>query len=679
MPGNMLAHETSPYLLQHKDNPVAWLPWSAEALALARREDRPILLSVGYAACHWCHVMAHECFENPEIAAQMNALYVNIKVDREERPDLDAIYQHALALMGEQGGWPLTMFLTPEREPFWGGTYFPPAPRFGRPGFPEVLETIHRLYKTRPKRLQENVSTIRRGLHRLAQAPGRADIDLPQLDRIAGALHRMMDMTLGGLQGAPKFPQTALFEAIWRAHLRTGNTAFAQAVIVTCERMCQGGIYDHLGGGFARYSTDPLWLAPHFEKMLYDNAQLLDLLTLVWQGTGMRLFETRIRETVTWLLREMIAESGAFAATIDADSEGEEGRFYVWTEAEIDAVLGADAHTFKAAYDVSAGGNWEGRNILNRLRVPTLGSAEEEAKLPALRERLRLRRESRPHPGRDDKVLADWNGMMIAALAQAGAVFGEPHWRTAAVRAFDAVTETMGSGARLHHSWRKGAARHAGMLEDYANMARAALVLFETEREPRFLDHAVAWADTAETRFADPDAGGYFQTADDVDDVIIRSKSINDSAVPSGNSVMLGVLNTLAALTGAPVWRRRAERLADAFTAQLSNNPAGSCAFMNNLEQAMDSLDIVIVGAPDDPRRDELLRCVRARSLPGRTLMTIEDSAALPPGHPAAGKTTTAGAAAWVCRGAVCSPPAADAEALNRLLQRPRAAEENLR
>ena len=670
MAENLLARETSPYLLQHKDNPVAWRAWGPDVLAEARADGRPILLSIGYAACHWCHVMAHESFEDPEIAARMNALFVNVKVDREERPDLDAIYQHALALMGEQGGWPLTMFLTPDGEPFWGGTYFPPAPRYGRPGFPQVLESVSRVFRDEPERLRENVETIRGGLSRLSRAPGDADLGRSELDAAARALLAMTDTILGGLRGAPKFPQVPIFEALWRAWLRTGEASFAHAVTVTCERMCQGGIYDHLGGGFARYSTDPLWLVPHFEKMLYDNAQILDLLTLVWQGTKTPLFETRVRETVDWLLREMVVESGAFAATLDADSEGEEGRFYVWDESEVEAALGADARLFKAAYDVSAGGNWEGRNVLNRLRAPTL-EADDEARLAGLRRRMRARREKRPRPARDDKVLADWNGLAVHALARAGAAFGEPAWTAAARRAFDAVTRATGDGDRLFHAWRRGEARHAGMLEDYANMARAALALYETDRAPRLLDLARRWVAVLEERFRDNAGGGYFQSADDAGDVIVRATSAADGAVPPGNAVMLDVLSTLAAVSGEDAPRRRADELIAAFGAQVARHPASACAFMNALEQAREAPQIVVVGDAGDPDTEAFVRFVNATCLPGRTLSVIADGDSLPAGHPAAGKRRVDGkTAVYVCRGQTCSPPATDTQALAGLLQR---------
>jgi uncharacterized protein YyaL (SSP411 family) len=558
MSENLLARETSPYLLQHKDNPVHWMPWGSEALARARAEEKPILLSIGYAACHWCHVMAHECFENDEIAALMNRLFVSVKVDREERPDLDIIYQSALAMLGEHGGWPLTMFLTPDGEPFFGGTYFPPTPRYGRPGFAQVLATLHRVYTAKPDKVKSNVDALRPGLASLgASQPGEA-LTIEAIDALAARLVRELDDTLGGLRGAPKFPHCPLFELLWRAYLRTGAPAFARAVLVTCERMCQGGIYDHLGGGFARYATDPLWLVPHFEKMLYDNAQLIELLTLAWQHTRTPLFEARVRETVAWVLREMVADGG-FASTLDADTDGEEGRFYVWTDHEIDDALGAETRIFKKAYDVSAGGNWEGRNILNRLRVPKLASDAEEARLPALRTKLHRVRALRPRPARDDKVLADWNGLMIAALAGAGFVFDEPGWIDAARRAYRFVHARMADGGRLLHSYRLSRARHLGLLDDHANMARAALVLHEVDGEAAYLDDARAWMATLDAHFWDPAAGGYFYTADDAGGLVARTKTIVDNALPSGNGVALGVLARLSparphTVTGPTSW-----------------------------------------------------------------------------------------------------------------------------
>src|SRR5712692_1081177 len=369
---NRLGEETSPYLLQHKDNPIHWQAWNAETLAAAKAADKPILLSIGYAACHWCHVMAHESFENPSIAAQMNDLFVNIKVDREERPDLDAIYMNALALTGEHGGWPLTMFLTPDGEPFWGGTYFPPEPRWGRAGFPQILASIAAAYRDKHDNVAKNVAALREGLTRLAspQADGVIEPDL--FDRIAERLLREVDPLNGGIGTAPKFPQCGIFELLWRGWKRSRLNPYREAVLRTLTTISQGGIYDHLGGGFARYATDARWLVPHFEKMLYDNAELISLLTLVWQETRDPLYAQRVAETIGWLEREMAGQEGGFYSSLDADSEHEEGKFYVWSEAEIDAVLGDRAALFKRFYDVSADGNWEGHTILNRLAHPAL-------------------------------------------------------------------------------------------------------------------------------------------------------------------------------------------------------------------------------------------------------------------------------------------------------------------
>ncbi len=462
MSENLLGRETSPYLLQHRDNPVHWRAWGEDAFAEARAANKPILLSVGYAACHWCHVMAHESFEDAKTASLMNELFVNIKVDREERPDVDAIYQTALAMMGEQGGWPLTMFLTPKGEPFWGGTYFPPTPRYGRAAFRDILSGLADAWASKQEQVQKNVAALVGALQQ-RHAPAAGQIERDLLDQIALRLLEEVDTVHGGIGTAPKFPQPAIFELLWRAYKRSQNADLKQAVIVTLDRMSQGGIYDHLGGGYARYSTDAHWLAPHFEKMLYDNAQLIDNLTLVWAETKSPLYAQRVAETVDWLQREMMAEGGAFASTLDADSEGEEGKFYVWRAEEIEALLGADAALFKEAYDVKPGGNWEGHTILNRSRKMLLGSAAHEAKLAASRAILFKEREKRIRPGRDDKVLGDWNGLMIAALARAGFAFEHPDWIALARSAYDGVLKLLtAEDGRLRHSYRQGRRRTPG-------------------------------------------------------------------------------------------------------------------------------------------------------------------------------------------------------------------------
>ncbi|MCW5729563.1 MAG: thioredoxin domain-containing protein [Alphaproteobacteria bacterium] len=670
---NNLDRETSPYLLQHRDNPVHWQPWGQAALDQAQATSKPILLSVGYAACHWCHVMAHESFEDPAIAALMNELFVNIKVDREERPDIDSIYQTALALLGEQGGWPLTMFLTARGEPFWGGTYFPPAPRYGRPGFADVLKRVAEIYRTDAETIEKNRTALLGALKERArtQRPdgGVPDLSPALLERIAERLLREVDPVHGGLGTAPKFPQCPILELIWRSHLRSGRAEPGAAVTNTLERMCQGGIYDHLGGGFARYSTDQQWLVPHFEKMLYDNAAMLELLCLVHARTASPLFEARIRETVDWVLREMVAEGGGFAATIDADSEGEEGRFYVWSAAEITELLGADAAFFAEAYDVRPGGNWEGHTILNRSHRPALRGAEEEARLAALRGKLLAARGKRVRPGWDDKVLADWNGLMIAALLAAAARLDEPAWIPPARRAFDFVATRMQQGDRLFHSMRGGERRHAGMLDDYAAMARAALALHEATGEGRFLDQAARWTATLDRHFWDAEQGGYFFTADDAEALIARTRHAHDNATPSGNGLMLEVLARLHHLTGRAEYGTRAEALLHAFLPEIGRNFFPLATFLNAAELLLAPVNVAVVGRREADDTARLVRAALGAGRPGLVLQVVAPDESLPAGHPAAAKPQLDGrATAYVCIGPTCSAPVTDAAGLEAVL-----------
>jgi uncharacterized protein YyaL (SSP411 family) len=671
MSENLLGRETSPYLLQHKDNPVHWQPWGPEALARAKAENKPILLSIGYAACHWCHVMAHESFEDEFTAALMNELFINIKVDREERPDLDQIYQNALQLLGEQGGWPLTMFLTPDGAPFWGGTYFPPTARFGRPGFRDLLNAVASAYHGDPEKVQKNVSAIADALKRMAEPQGGGTLPADLTRKAAERLVQEVDPHWGGIGGAPKFPQVPIFQLLWRAGKATHNETLRNAVTLTLTRMAQGGIYDHLGGGFARYSVDAEWLVPHFEKMLYDNAALLELMTTVWQDTRAPLFEWRIRETVGWVLREMVAEGGGFAASLDADSEGEEGKFYVWTEAEIDAALPAElAPIFKRAYDVTAEGNWDGKTILHRNRAPDLGDAESEAKLAEARRILFEQRGGRVRPGWDDKVLADWNGLMIAALANAGAVFAEPSWIEAAERAFAFVRERMSEGDRLRHSWRLGRARHPATLDDYAEMSRAALALLEATSKRSYLEQARTWLAVLDRHFWDGANGGYFFTADDTADVIQRAKNANDHATPSGNGTMVEVLARLYFLTGEDRFRTQAEAIIAAFSGAILRSVFPFATLINATDFLRNATQIVLVGASADPAVEELARQVYARSLPNRLVMRIAPEDRLPQSHPASGKGLVKGkAAAYICRGQTCSLPITEPAALMKALQ----------
>ena len=676
MDRNRLGEETSPYLLQHKDNAVHWQPWGSEALAAAKAEDKPILLSVGYAACHWCHVMAHESFENAEIARLMNERFVNIKVDREERPDLDAIYQNALALMGEQGGWPLTMFLTPAGEPFWGGTYFPPEPRWGRPGFPQVLTAIGNAYHADKDTVAKNVAALREGLRRLEQPQsgegGALEISTALLDRVAERLLREVDSLNGGIGTAPKFPQCGIFELLWRAWKRTRQEAYRDAVIRTLTTISQGGIYDHLGGGYARYATDARWLVPHFEKMLYDNAELVSLLTLVWQETRDPLYAQRVAETVGWLEREMTGPDGGFFSSLDADSEHEEGKFYVWSEADIDQALGEHAALFKQFYEVTPEGNWEGHNILNRLHHPALADAETEAQLARCRELLFAARAPRVRPGLDDKILADWNGLMIAALAEAGLVFGRLEWIELAERAFAFIREQLtGEDDRLRHSWRAGKAGNPATVDDYANLCRAALALHEATSDGTYIAQARGWVTVLDRHYWDNASGGHFFAADDTKDLIARAKTAADAAVPAGNGTLVGVLTKLALLTGDDSYRQRAEAIIATFAGELGRNFFPLATLINNTELAMKPVQIVLVGDADDTALAELCRAIYRVSLPNRVVVAVPPETDLPADHPAHGKGLIAGrAAAFVCEGLVCSLPITEPQGLLDNLER---------
>ncbi len=668
MTRNLLGEETSPYLLQHQDNPVHWMPWGDAALKRAQQENKPVLLSIGYAACHWCHVMAHECFENPDIAGVMNELVVSVKVDREERPDIDAIYQASLAMLGEQGGWPLTMFLTPQGEPFWGGTYFPPEPRWGRPGFVDLLRAVANTHAGDAEPVQKNVKALREGLARLSQPEAGNGITGVERDAIAERLVGEVDLFRGGIKRAPKFPQPQIFEQIWRAWKRTSNPLFQDAVTRTLDNICQGGIYDHLGGGFARYSVDEMWLVPHFEKMLYDNAALIELLTLVWQETRTPLYAARVRETVGWLLREMTDAGGGFVSSLDADSEGVEGKYYVWSTDEVAAALGDDAETFSQIYNVIPDGNWEGANILNRLAAMAEEDPETEATLARNREALLQFRGRRIPPGKDDKVLADWNGLMIAALAFAGPVLGEPEWVEAARRAYDFVQTEMRVDGRLQHSWCAGQARHPATLDDHANMARAALALHEATGDGRYLEDTIAWVEATEAHYRDPQ-GGYFFTADDTPNLITRTKTAHDSPTPSGNGTLAGVSARLFLLTGEGAHHDRAKDILRAFSGEIEQNFFPFSTLINASETLESCTHIFIAGDAGAEDTAALVAAVNGASLPDRILTILRPGDAPPENSPAAGKSHINGrATAYVCRGPVCSAPATSPEALAALL-----------
>ena len=680
MTRNLLAVETSPYLLQHADNPVHWRGWGLAALDEARAADKPILLSIGYAACHWCHVMAHESFEDPETAGLMNALFVNIKVDREERPDIDQLYMSALQMMGEQGGWPLTMFLTPAGEPFWGGTYFPPEPRWGRPSFRQVLQGIAAAYRGERDTIRTSTATLRERLAAVsAERPGTAPTPARLAD-VASTLLNRVDPVLGGMRGAPKFPMPPVFRFLWQDSFRSGLPPGRAAMHLLLRQMGQGGIYDHLGGGFARYSTDQHWLVPHFEKMLYDNAQLLDLLALAHADTPDPLYAQTASETIGWMLRDMTAETvrgrAAFAASEDADSEGEEGRFYIWDAAEIDRLLGPAAPALRAAYDVTTNGNWESRTILRR--VTPRGDDVAEAALATSRATLLAARGRRERPGRDDKVLADWNALAVAALCRCGAVFAQPGWIDLAGEAFDFLaTELAMPDGRVAHAWRLGRITAAGLLEDQAAMARAALALFEATGNPARLDQARDYVAQAERWFTAPGNASFFSTAADALDVplgeAVRPRSVIDNATPSGNGVMAEVLARLHHLTGEVGFRARAQALLGAYGG-LGQDWQAAPSLLAAADLLEEAAVVVVTGPADAPATRDLVATVLAAPDPAICLLRAPAAEDVPPGHPAYGKTAAGGSAAYVCRAGMCGLALRDPAILAATLRRRSAA-----
>jgi len=664
---NRLSRETSPYLLQHQHNPVDWWPWGPQALAEAKRSNKPILLSIGYAACHWCHVMAHESFADEATAKVMNELFVNIKVDREERPDIDQIYMNALHLLGEQGGWPLTMFLTSDGEPFWGGTYFPKQAQYGRPGFTDLLRTIARLYRDEPHKIMQNRDALLSKLAERSRSNAAAQLGVGELNNAAVSIARATDPVNGGLRGAPKFPQCAMLEFLWRGGARTGDERFFITTNLTLTHISQGGIYDHLGGGYARYSVDEKWLVPHFEKMLYDNAQLLDLLALEHARAPNPLYVQRATETVGWLMREMTTAEGAFASSLDADSEGEEGKFYVWSLSEITEALGTrDAADFAARYDITAEGNFEGHNIPNRLKTIDLGM-DDDARMQILRDKLLARRTGRVRPGLDDKVLADWNGLMIAALVHAAVAFEQPAWLDLARRAFDFIATGMTRDGRLGHSWRAGQLLIPGLASDYAAMIRAALALHETTGEGSFLRQAITWQDLLDRHYADAAHGGYYLTADDAEGLIVRPHATIDDAIPNHNGLIAQNLVRLAVLGGEERWRTKTDALFAALLPRAVENVFGHLSLLNALDLHLTGAEIVVVG--DGAEADALVTV--ARRLPHATTIVLHTPRAelLPQQHPARAKAdSVSGAAAFVCRQQSCSLPMTTAQALIELV-----------
>jgi uncharacterized protein len=669
---NRLAGETSPYLLQHQYNPVEWYPWGPEALERARREDKPLLLSVGYSACHWCHVMERESFENPDIARLMNEHFVNVKVDREERPDIDAIYMQAVQAMTGHGGWPMTVFLTPDGVPFYGGTYFPPADRHGMPGFPRVLEAVAEYY--RGKR-GEAAQVGRELLERLRQGEQvRAGTELltpSLLDSAYQGLRAEFDARHGGLGRAPKFPQPMAFDFLLRYWRRRGAPDALQMVRQTLTGMARGGIYDQLGGGFHRYSVDQVWLVPHFEKMLYDQAQLALLYLQAWQATGDAEYRRVTEETLDYVIREMTHPDGGFYSTQDADSEGEEGKFFLWDRKELEALL--DPETARAAvhyWGVADGPNFEGRSILHVPRehaevAATLGIAEDRLRelLGRARTALFRHREGRIKPGRDEKVLAGWNGMMLRAFAEASRALGRADYLRVAERNAGFVLAALVQDGRLLRTWKDGRAKLLGYLEDYAMVVDGLLALHEASLEPRWLEAARRLADAMVDLFWDPEAEGFFDTGRDHETLVVRPRGLFDSAVPCGSSVAADVLLRLAVLTGRADLEKRGADTIRSVAPLTGRYPSGFGRFLGALHFHLGpAVELAVVwpgdGAPAD-RESQIARLlgeVFRRYLPNRVLVggaegTGSDLALL------AGKRARGQPTAYVCERYACQAP----------------------
>jgi uncharacterized protein YyaL (SSP411 family) len=668
---NRLAQETSPYLLQHKDNPVDWYPWGDEVLTKARQEDKPILLSIGYSACHWCHVMEHESFEDPATAELMNREFVSIKVDREERPDLDNLYMTAVQAMTGHGGWPLNVFLTPEGVPFYGGTYWPPEDRMGMPSFTKVLEGVAEAYRERREGVEENSARLREYLEKaMASTPSPSDIEPQLLDQAAKALARSFDGEHGGFGGAPKFPQPAVLEFLLREQKRTSDGRAASMVTLTLDKMAGGGMYDQIGGGFHRYAVDAIWLVPHFEKMLYDNAQLARIYLDAYRAFGSALYRRIATETLEYVTREMTSPEGGFYSTQDADTEGEEGKSYVWTPEEIDAVLGPeDGRLLREYYGVTHRGNFEGKSILNVAREPRYVAAElevpEEGMLDAIargRKKLYEARSKRVQPGRDEKILTAWNGLMLRAFAEGSRVLSRADFREVAERnATFLLDKLRRPDGKLYRSYKDGQARLNAYLEDYAALGDGLLALYEATFERRWIDEAVGLVETMLVEFADPDGPMLYDTGLSHEALISRPRDLQDGATPSGNSIAAGVLLRLAAMTGRESYGQRASDMLRALARPMAEHPTAFGRWLCDLDIYLATIkEVAVAGERSDPALHGLADVVYSRYEPNAILgysdpndATLAELLPFLAFRPARdGKAT-----AYVCEHFACLPP----------------------
>ena len=673
---NRLARQTSPYLQQHADNPVDWHPWGEEALETARRQDKPILLSVGYSACHWCHVMAHESFEDPEVAAEMNRLFVNVKVDREERPDLDQIYQTAHQMLTQRsGGWPLTMFLMPDGTPFFGGTYFPKSARYGMPGFKDLLPKVAAAYHEKRDEIQQQNQALIDALSRTQPAAsGEQEIQGAPLNEAVRELAQVFDDVYGGMGQAPKFPHPHELAFCLRRYALDRSEIALTMVRLTLTRMAEGGIYDQLGGGFCRYSVDQHWAIPHFEKMLYDNGPLLALYSDAWLVTGEALFKKVVAETAAWTMRDMQSPEGGYYSSLDADSEHEEGKFYVWTPDEVKRLLSAEEYAVaEPHYGLDGAPNFEGRAWHLRMMKPLafvahrLGLAPEECqgRLDAARAKLFAARETRVHPGRDDKVLTSWNALMIRGMARAARTFGDRAWLVSAQRATDFVRQRLWRDGRLLATYKDGTAHLNAYLDDHAFLLDALSESMQAEFRAEDLDFARALADLLLDQFEDRAQGGFYFVSHDHEVLILRPKPGPDTATPSGNGVAAFALQRLGHLLGEARYIAAAERALKLFYPALERQPSAFPSLTNALDEYLAPPRTIILRGPDagiEQWRQGLAACYRPDTL------TIAIPAAARNLPDTLAKPVGATVNAWICRGATCLPPVAELSAVEGAL-----------
>jgi uncharacterized protein YyaL (SSP411 family) len=675
---NRLADETSPYLLQHKNNPVDWYPWGAQALERSRSEDLPIFLSIGYSACHWCHVMEHESFESEAIAEVLNKHFVCIKVDREERPDLDQIYMNAVQVLTGRGGWPMSVFLTPELKPFYGGTYWPPEPRHGMPGFDQVITAVAKAWNENREGVLETSERLTEELAQVSlqgKAPGELSESLVR--NAVSHFRQTYDRTYGGFGGAPKFPAPMSLRLLMRYWHRHKDQFALDMVTGTLDRMAAGGIYDHLGGGFARYSVDARWLVPHFEKMLYDNSLLAVAYLEAFQITGNQEYVRVIRETLDYVLRDMTDPAGGFYSTEDADSEGVEGKFYVWTPEQLVEVLGQDkAENFAKVYDVTEHGNFEEASILNlpktiAQQAQLLGREEESLRqeLAESRQKLFNARERRIHPHQDDKVITAWNGLMIEALALAGVVLQESCYLDAARQAVVFIDEKLRrKDGRLLHTWRNGAAKYDGFLDDYSYLACALITLYEATGEAKYLSQAIADMEVVLTRFSDAGQGGFYYTADDQEALLVRNKELADNAVPSGNAMAALALVKLAKLTGEERYLSAAENTMQAGAEIMQRYPSAAAQMLQAVDFLLGPTYELVFAGDQGPESQGILAEIRQQFLPNKVLAFAGDSLPALTGLLEGKQISPGEPTLFICEGFTCQAPAHGREEIQERL-----------